>query len=320
MGDQYTTSSVTDHEQTSSLVTVVVVCYNQAAYLGEAIESVLGQSYPHIEIVVVDDGSTDHTRAVARAYPQVTYIYQDNQGVAVARNTGLARSRGDYLAYLDADDRLLPNAIAAGLAALRANPACAFTFGHYRYIWSDGSILHEFPQPQVTRDHYHALLRGNFIAMQGAVLFRRRIVELAGGFDCSLRTCEDYDLFLRLALMFPICQHQELVAEYRRHETNMTGRPTAMWWNMQQVLHNQRPYLPDEGPAVSAYREGIAAWRHYYARKGWQRVAQAWVQGRRRDARRTAYFWLSYTPLAPLLSRNGVNGDYASPRNGDTGT
>ena len=316
MADQEPTSLVTEQAHSSSLVTVVIVCYNQAQYLGEAIESVLGQTHPHVEIVIVDDGSTDHTRAVALAYPRVTYIYQHNQGVAVARNTGLARSRGDYLVYLDADDRFLPNALAAGLAALLANPACAFAFGHYRYIWLDGSVLHEFPQPQVTHDHYHALLRGNFIAMQGAVLFRRRIVELVGGYDCSLRSCEDYDLFLRIAIMFPICQHQEVVAEYRRHETNMTGHPAVMWRKMQRVLRNQRPYLPDDGPAAAAYREGIAAWRHYYAHKGWQRATQAWDQDLPRIVRRTARFWLSYTPLASLL-RNGANGDHAERRDGD---
>src|SRR5215210_2105808 len=93
------------------LVSVIIPCYNQAHFLGEAIESVLGQSYPNFEIVVVDDGSPDDTAEVAARYPEVRYICQDNQGLSAARNTGLGQSEGEYVVFLDADDRLLPEAL-----------------------------------------------------------------------------------------------------------------------------------------------------------------------------------------------------------------
>src|SRR5829696_2931566 len=108
------------------LVSVVVPCYNQARFLGEAIESVLAQSHPLFEVVVVDDGSTDDTSEVAARYPGVRLVRQENRGLSGARNAGLARSRGEYVVFLDADDRLLPGALEAGVERLGANPQCAF--------------------------------------------------------------------------------------------------------------------------------------------------------------------------------------------------
>jgi glycosyltransferase involved in cell wall biosynthesis len=100
------------------LVTVVIPCYNQAHFLGEAIESVLEQTYPHYEIVVVDDGATDNTSEVASRYPgKVRLIRQENRGLSGARNTGIRHSEGEYMVFLDADDRLLPEALERALSA-----------------------------------------------------------------------------------------------------------------------------------------------------------------------------------------------------------
>src|SRR5918995_1252705 len=120
-----------EQEVVAGLVSVVIPCYNQAHFLVEAIESVLAQSYPRFEIVVVDDGSTDDTSEVAARYPGVRYVYQNNQGVSAARNSGLARSEGEYVVFLDADDRLLPEALEAGLRCLEARPECAFVSGYF---------------------------------------------------------------------------------------------------------------------------------------------------------------------------------------------
>src|SRR5918993_3371746 len=127
------------------LVTVVIPCYNQAHFLGEAIESVLSQSYPNFEVVVVDDGSTDDTSEVASRYPQkVRLIRQENRGLAGARNTGIGHARGEYLVFLDADDRLLPEALEAGGRELEAHPECAFVSSRRDNITADGS---PFPPP-----------------------------------------------------------------------------------------------------------------------------------------------------------------------------
>src|SRR5829696_8499022 len=107
------------------LVSVVIPCYNQAHFLGEAIESVLSQSYRHFELIVVDDGSTDETSEVASRYEGVRLIRQENQGLSGARNTGIGHSGGEFLVFLDADDRLLLGALEAGLRCFEAHPEYA---------------------------------------------------------------------------------------------------------------------------------------------------------------------------------------------------
>ena len=112
-----------------ALVSVIIPCYNHARFLGEAIVSVIRQSYPHIEIIVVDDGSTDDTEQVITSYPNIQHIRQENLGVSRARNMGLSMSRGAYVLFLDADDRLLPDAVATGVHALASRKEYAFAFG-----------------------------------------------------------------------------------------------------------------------------------------------------------------------------------------------
>src|SRR5215213_4115846 len=128
-------------EVVARLVSVVIPCYNLAHFLGEAIESVLAQSYPNFEIIVVDDGSPDNTSEVAARYPGVRLVRQENQGLSGARNAGLARSEGEYVVFLDADDRLLPEALEAHLEHLKAHPECAFVSGRLKRIAADGSFL-----------------------------------------------------------------------------------------------------------------------------------------------------------------------------------
>src|SRR5262245_56603663 len=120
------------------LVSVIIPCYNQGRFLAEAIESIMVQVLPDVEIIVVNDGSTDNTAEVAAHYPQVRYIYQQNQGLAAARNTGLRHSTGRYLVFLDADDRLLPEALIHNQKYLEARPECAFAFGRFRLITKEG--------------------------------------------------------------------------------------------------------------------------------------------------------------------------------------
>src|SRR5262249_26693584 len=99
------------NKEQAPLVSIIIPCYNQAHYLSDAIDSVRKQTYSHAEIIVVDDGSTDNTSNVAALYKDVKYIKQRNQGLSAARNSGLQQSKGHVLVFLDADDRLLPNAV-----------------------------------------------------------------------------------------------------------------------------------------------------------------------------------------------------------------
>src|SRR6266542_3911165 len=100
------------------LVSVVITCYNQAHFLSQAIESVLSQTYQIHEVIVIDDGSADHPEQIASKYSMVCFVGHQNRGVSAARNSGWRRSKGEFLVFLDADDRLLPNALQAGLTSL----------------------------------------------------------------------------------------------------------------------------------------------------------------------------------------------------------
>jgi glycosyltransferase involved in cell wall biosynthesis len=284
------------HSVDMPLVSLIIPCYNQAHYLGEAIESVLAQSYANFEIIVVDDGSVDNTAQVATRYPGVRCIRQDNRGLAAARNTGLRASQGDYLVFLDADDRLLPGALEAGLNCLIAHPEHAFVSGHYRYIAADGSFLVEHPQEKIEEDHYLALLQGNYIGMHATVMYQRAVLEQVGGFNASLPACEDYDLYLRIAKQYPISRHQEAVAEYRQHGANMSGNAVLMLNTALAVLGSQRRYIRANKRYRQAYSAGLRFWRGYYGEKLLGQLVALWTSGEGTQAIEKGISLLRYAP------------------------
>jgi glycosyltransferase involved in cell wall biosynthesis len=247
----------------AALVSVVIPCYNQARFLGEAIESVLRQTYPHFEIVVVDDGSTDNTSEVASRYPGVRCVRQENQGLAGARNAGIRHSRGSYLVFLDADDRLLPGALGVGLKHLKERPECAFVSGHWKLIAADGSPLPTPDPMRVEKDYYDALLRSCYISTPAAVMYQRIMLEHIGGFDTSVSSSADYNLYLRVARQYPVHHHGKVVAEYRRHGSNMTRDPALMLKSEVTVLRRQRKYLRRR-QQYKAYQAGIQHSQEYF--------------------------------------------------------
>jgi hypothetical protein len=247
------------------LVSVVIACYKQAHFLGKAIESVLGQTYPAVEVVVVDDGSPDATRDVAASYAEVRYVKQQNKGPSAARNRGLAEARGAYLVFLDADDMLLPPAVAAGLQALYSHADCAFVSGHYRWVGPDGEVRTVYEPDRVDGNHYEALLRLNYIGHPGSVVYRRSVLEEVGGFDEKLRGCEDYDLYLRITRQFPVCRHYRLVADYRRHDANFSSQPELMLRVVIPLLQSQRRFVKGDPALSRALATGISRYRRLYS-------------------------------------------------------
>ena len=292
------------------LVSVVVPCYNHAHFLGEAIESALDQDYPAVEIIVVNDGSTDRTAEVVARYPAVRYIASGNQGLAAARNLGLAHCRGDFVVFLDADDRLLAGALATGARLLRDNPSLGFAAGYSRFISRDG-VPQATTQPlRPADDPYVALLRRNSIRNPAMVMFRRRIVEAAGGFALGVDACADYDMYLRISRDHPVAFHDAVVAEYRKHDENMSSDAGRMLRELLQTMRRQRPYLTDR-MRRQAWRDGINNIRDYYGdalawrirrriqrRSEWRRVLQDVVvlmrchpRGALRHAQRRVVTW-----------------------------
>jgi glycosyltransferase involved in cell wall biosynthesis len=256
------------------MVSVIIPCYRQAHFLSDSVESALRQSYPSIEVLVVDDGSPDDTRGVAGRYASVRYIPTKHGGLAAARNAGLARSRGEFIVFLDADDRLLPDALRANAEVLASDPELGFVAGMSHFIARDGSKLHTDARAWPTGDIYAALLLRYRIRMPGMVMFRRSIFDRVGLFDTTVDACADYDMYLRVSRLFPVAFHDALVAEYRRHGENMSLDPALMLRQLSRVLRLQRPNVRTHAPRRAALEEGLRGMRTYYSDQLAERIRQ----------------------------------------------
>lgn len=254
---------------TYPLVSVIIPCYNHGAYLREAFASVWQQNYPAVEIIVVDDGSTDTTREVTESEPTVKYIYQTNQGLSAARNTGIAHSTGPYLVFLDADDWLLPNALKIGAEYLGQNPALAFVSGGHDKVFTALGLIKEVTQ-EVMASHYLRLLQGNYIGMHATVMYQRWVFKDIT-FDPALRACEDYDVYLRVARNYPVAHHTHRVAAYRLHDTNMSGNIPMMLRTVLAVLARQQPFLQND-VEQQAYARGQVVWKEYYSNEIYHKI------------------------------------------------
>jgi glycosyltransferase involved in cell wall biosynthesis len=226
--------------------------------LRHAIDSVLQQTYPDVEVIVVDDGSTDDTASVVREYAAVRQIEQRNQGAAAARTAGLRVSQGDYLIFLDADDRLLPHAIATGIECLAAHPDWAFVTGHVRLVNEHGASVGVPPQEHPDGDGYIELLRSNYIWTPGAVMYRRSVFDTERAFDTAAGGSADYELNIRIARRFAIGCHHQVILEYRQHGANMSADAGHMLKSAVSVRRSQRRYVRHDRAAEQAWKAGIA--------------------------------------------------------------
>ncbi len=184
------------------LVSVVIPAYNAERFLGEAIESVLAQDYAPLETIIVDDGSSDSTAAVARSYPEVRLISQENAGPAAARNRGFAASRGEFVAFHDADDVLPPEKLSVQVGELLADPAIGCVLAEQELLVEDGAELPFWAEgsnvPTVMPAKPAELTEEPDVHPMTMVV-RRAVFERIGGFDEEMRAAEDFDWMLRAA-------------------------------------------------------------------------------------------------------------------------
>jgi glycosyltransferase involved in cell wall biosynthesis len=245
-------------------VSVVITTYNHAAFIGEAIQSVLDQTHAAAEIIVVDDGSTDDTASIVRGFTGVRYLRKRNEGPSAARNTGLQHGTGEFIVFLDADDRLIPLALKTGVAEHLRQPGCAFVAGQYVLVDRDCTEFHRPERRLVEKDHYRALLESNFIGSHSAVMYRTAMLKARGGFDRRVPACEDYEVYLRLARLFPIATYGVVVTEYRQHGANMSGDPALMLRTAIAVLRAERRHLRGRSDLQMACGKGIRFYKRYY--------------------------------------------------------
>jgi hypothetical protein len=245
------------------LVSIVMPCHlatpAQAALLDETLQTVRDQTFQDYEIILVDDGSPLPVAPAADAQGRITILRQDNAGPALARNAGIARSRGRYLVFLDADDHLLPPALAAGIEALDTHPGAGFAVGPREEMTFEGEpVPWQVPPPPPQAHIYLPLLRFDwYIIPPSSAMFRREVVEAVGGFR-NPWGADDLDFYLRVAHRFAACCFQApAVTRYRRYSTSSSRDGERMLRSIRAVYARQWPLVEGSPDAEAAYRQGL---------------------------------------------------------------
>ncbi len=247
------------------LVSIVTPAYMQADYLAATIESVLAQDYPNLEFIVIDDGSSDSTLAVARRYEgeRVQVLTHANVGQAATLNRGWALARGEILAYLSSDDCLCPGAVSAMVAALQAAPDVAMVYCDYWLIDAAGRRLRTMSAPEFEARE----LREELVCQPGpGAFFHRRVFETTGGWDVRRRQLPDFEFWLRAADFGPFMRVPQVLSEYRIHEGSASFQMMSVE-RADEIIDVMREYWLQRADPAAAKRSlsnafSIAARHH----------------------------------------------------------
>jgi glycosyltransferase involved in cell wall biosynthesis len=260
------------------LVSVILPVFNGEEFLGDAIESALMQTYRNIEILIIDDGSTDRSRMIADTYAardaRVRVIAQPNSGVARARNRGISAARGEFIAPLDADDLWAPTKIERQVRCmLEEGDDVGLVYCWWVWIDAVGLILDRSPRWSARGNVFQLLLQINFTGNASVPLFRRRCLEHAAGYDETLAAaaaggCEDWQLALSIAERSRVAVVPELLVGYRRRPDSMSTACDTMWRSQQRVMQSLKQRRPDIAPALfrnsgkqfALYLAGLSFW------------------------------------------------------------
>lgn len=271
------------------LVSVIIPAYNAEPFIEETLTSVLAQTYPAIEVLVVDDGSQDRTPEIVEKIGQkdsrVQLLKQQNAGVAAARNLGIQKSRGEYIAPIDADDIWYPENIEKQVECmLEGGEEVGVVYSWTVDLDEKGLLTGGFRSFRIEGDVYATLICHNFIGNASASMMRRSCLEKVGVYDKTLRErnaqgCEDWDLYLRIAELYQFRAVPEFSIGYRRMYNTMSTNYTAMANSqslMLQAAKQRHPEIPD-----FLHRLSTSNFLLYLAN-----------QSSRNGRDRTALFWL----------------------------
>lgn len=274
-------------------VSVVIPAYNAAWCIRRAIDSVLAQSFRDFELIVVDDGSTDGTAAVLAGYGDaVRVVAQPNGGLSSARNAGIVAARGEYVAFLDADDWWLPAKLERQVAMMRSRPELVFCSTAARSESPAGEALGEWRCGCAAGPALESIFAANaYVAGSGsAVLARRDALARAGGFDEALPSLEDIDMWIRLATLGGYACVDEVLVGILKRPGSMSGNLEVMRAAAIRVMRKNRALLPPQ-------RQG-GFWRHAYAGVLSDYAKWGWRSGRRRQALRDVLAGLCLAPVS----------------------
>lgn len=231
------------------LISVIIPTYNAEKTIGKTIASVLNQTYPHFEILIINDGSTDATLDVISHIPdpRIKIFSYPNKGLSPSRNRGIQQASGDYIALLDADDLWTPDKLADQLHALEQHPDAAVAYSWTDYIDSQDQLLHQGFYTKANGNVYLKLLLTNFLENGSNPLICKWALAEVGEFDCSLSNASDWEMWLRLAARYPfVCVAKRQVlyrVSSRSVSSNIRGMEACCLRILERHLANASPEL-----------------------------------------------------------------------------
>ena len=260
------------------LISVIIPAYNAEEFIAETLDSVLIQNYRPIEVIIINDGSTDRTAEIIKDYQLIknskfynsdeinlVYIFQENAGQSKARNAGIRAAKGKYIAFLDADDLWTPIKLERQMKYLESNSEISLVFGDMMIFDKEGilvdSAFKKYGYPECDKNGrvlnaFENLLDQNFISV-GTVLLKKNCLEVSGYFDESIRYAEDYDLWLRITLKFGIGCIPEIFRLKRMHDFNLSNNKVNFYYSRIYILNKLNAHysniLKSKGIALNKY-------------------------------------------------------------------
>ena len=279
------------------LVSVVIPVFNGASFIGRAVDSVLAQTCTDLEIIIVDDGSTDDTPAVLERLsqmPRVLCLHQANAGPAQARNVGVQAGKGKYIAFLDCDDIWFPTKLEAQVAILRGKSQPGLVHSNYEVIGPTGKII-QHAKAGRSQDVFHQVFTGGQAPLLSTTIMSRALLEEVGGFDSNLWVSEDADLILRLYELTTFeCLDQVLAHKFQQVPRDGDDLEADGSYR-EKVLRSRERFLTRVQNRPTLNPEQVRAlnreWSSYYVMKGaceerqrcWAGARQQYVAAIKKD-------------------------------------
>lgn len=227
-------------------VCVIIPVYNAMAYLPAALASVLEQTFTDFEVLIINDGSSDNIQKWAKSITdrRVKLISQANQGVSVARNTGISKAQGEYIAFLDADDIWEPTKLAKQVEFLDAHPAVGLVSTWVKLVNEQGKFLSETKLSFKPENIWHQMIEQCLIACGSVPMVRRSCFETVGLFDPSLKFGEDWEMWTRIAARYDFGLLEECLVSYRQHDNNISKNFQEMTPDFQKLIEKMFVSVP----------------------------------------------------------------------------